>query len=33
MAGYTLAFLLGMPLGTILGDAFGWRRHSGLQAE
>ncbi len=25
MAGYTLAFLLGMPLGTILGDAFGWR--------
>jgi DHA1 family inner membrane transport protein len=25
MAGYTLAFLLGMPLGTILGDAYGWR--------
>ena len=25
MAGYTLAFLLGMPLGTILGDAFSWR--------
>lgn len=25
MAGYTLAFLLGMPIGTVLGDAFGWR--------
>lgn len=25
MAGYTMAFLLGMPLGTVLGDAYGWR--------
>lgn len=25
LAGYTLAFLIGMPLCTLLGDAFGWR--------
>lgn len=25
LAGYTLAFLIGMPLSTLLGDAFGWR--------
>lgn len=25
LAGYTLAFLVGMPLCTLLGDAFGWR--------
>jgi MFS transporter, DHA1 family, inner membrane transport protein len=25
MAGYTLAFLFGMPLGTVLGDTFGWQ--------
>jgi DHA1 family inner membrane transport protein len=25
LAGYTLAFLIGMPLGTVLGNAFGWQ--------
>lgn len=25
LSGYTLAFLLGMPIATLLGDAFGWR--------
>lgn len=25
LAGYTLAFLIGMPLGSVLGDSFGWR--------
>jgi DHA1 family inner membrane transport protein len=25
MAGYTLAFLVGMPVGSVLGDTFGWR--------
>lgn len=25
LAGYTLAFLLGMPLGSVLGDVYGWR--------
>ncbi len=25
LAGYTLAFLIGMPMGTILGNAYGWR--------
>ncbi|WOJ94540.1 MFS transporter [Congregibacter variabilis] len=25
LAGYTLAFLIGMPIGSILGDVYGWR--------
>lgn len=25
LAGYTLAFLVGMPVGSVLGDVFGWR--------
>ncbi|EED33427.1 putative permease, MFS superfamily [gamma proteobacterium NOR5-3] len=25
LAGYTLAFLIGMPMGSILGDLYGWR--------
>lgn len=25
LVGYTLAFLIGVPMGTFLGDAFGWR--------
>lgn len=32
MGGLTLAFLLGIPLGTVIGDLFGWRYSFGFSA-